>query len=482
MKKTESIKSLLQNTSWLMLFLAIVPLIISIALYTHYLFSYEKSISNISMANTIASSVEETVIEETLGLTYGQITPEEFQKSNQVNRIKKEIDDIKKSTQEPQELTTLNIVLRSLDNITNYLDKIIKNIQQQKSFEENQALMAHVESAVKLSHDILQDFVKIEIDVAAAKSQEVRDSLLILSALEVVIIAFIFLLTRNTNTKMIHQIQQPMEEMIKMADALAKGHLNHRNQTPQNNELKKLSNSMNDMADKLVILLEENALKQYNLAQSEVRTLQAQIIPHFIYNSLDAILVLAEMGEIKKVKEMTYALSDFFRISLSQGKDWISVSQEMKHCANYLKILQIRYGDQLSYSLEIDPIVHEYPILKMILQPLIENAVYHGIKLVRRPGEIRVKAYLDTKEYLHFWIIDNGKGIPEDRLREINHELADSSSTNFRNGYGLFNVNKRLLLYYGTEAKITITSTIDHGTHVHVVVPTKNIERTEGNV
>lgn len=482
MKKNESIKVLLRHTSWLMLSLAITPLIISIALYTHYLFSYEKSIHNISIANQIASNVEETIIEEALGLTYGQITPEEFQKSNQINRIKEEISAIKVSTQNSQELATLNIVLRSLDNVSDYLDKIIANIHQKETFAENQALMLHVESAVKLAHDILQDFVKIEIDTASVKSEEVRSSLVILSTIEVIIIVLIFLLTRKFNTKMMYQIQQPMDEMIKMADALAEGHLNHRIKTQQNNELKKLSNSMNDMADNLVILLEENALKQYNLAQSEVRTLQAQIIPHFIYNSLDAILVLAEMGEIEKVKEMTYALSDFFRISLSQGKDWIPVEQEIRHCVNYLKILQIRYGDQLSYQLTIDPKVDHHPILKMILQPLIENAVYHGIKLVRRKGKIIVKAYIDQEEFIHFWIIDNGKGITETKLKEINQELADGLDTNFHKGYGLFNVNKRLLLYYGTDANITITSRIDHGTVVHVVVPTKNIDRNEANV
>ena len=107
-------------------------------------------------------------------------------------------------------------------------------------------------------------------------------------------------------------------------------------------------------------------------------------------------------SQIEKVKEMTYALSDFFRISISQGKDWIPVEQEIRHCDNYLKILQIRYGDQLSYQLTIDPKVNHHPILKMILQPLIENAVYHGTKLVRRPGKIIVKAYIDQEEFIHF--------------------------------------------------------------------------------
>ncbi|MGM0169068.1 two-component system, sensor histidine kinase YesM [Enterococcus sp. AZ135] len=472
MKKQTTIKSLLQRISWLMLTLSIVPLIISVVIYTRYLFTYERSVGNISEANRIANEVEEKIMEEAWSLTYGQLTPTEFKKSNSVNRIKKEIGQIKKNTQSTQERATLNIVNRSLDNVNNYLEKILHNIETDEPFEENQELMVHVESATNLVHDILQDFVNVEIKLAASHSQQVRHSIIILSVIEGAIILTIILFTRTTNMRLIKQIQQPMDEMIKMADALSDGKLNYRIHTLPGNELQKLSTSMNDMADNLVVLLEENALKQYNLAQSEVRVLQAQITPHFIYNSLDAILVLAEMGEIEKVKEMTYALSDFFRISLSQGQDWIPVEKEIKHISDYLIILQIRYGDALTYSIEIEEKIKNYSMLKMILQPLIENAVYHGTKLVRRTGKIIVQAFLDERDYIHFYIIDNGKGIPPEKLREINLELRNGLDTDFKEGYGLFNVNKRLLLYYGKQAKIDITSIIDIGTTVHVIIPT----------
>ncbi|MBO0453919.1 MULTISPECIES: sensor histidine kinase [Enterococcus] len=472
MKKQTTIKSLLQRISWLMLVLSIVPLIISILIYTRYLFAYERSVGNISEANRIANEVEEKIMEEAWSLTYGQLTPAEFEKSNSVNRIKKEISQIKKNTQSSQERATLNIVNRSLDNVNNYLEKIVKNIETNTPFDENQELMVHVESATNLVHDILQDFVNVEIKLAANHSQQVRHSIIILSVIEAAIIVIIIFFSRNTNKRLIQQIQQPMEEMINMADSLSDGKLNYRITTLPGNELRKLSTSMNDMADNLVVLLEENALKQYNLAQSEVRVLQAQITPHFIYNSLDAILVLAEMGESEKVKEMTYALSDFFRISLSQGQDWIPVEKEIKHISDYLIILQIRYGDALTYSIEVEEKIKNYSMLKMILQPLIENAVYHGTKLVRRTGKIIVQAFLDDHDYIHFYIIDNGKGIPAEKLKEINEELKEGVDTDFKEGYGLFNVNKRLLLYYGKQAKIEITSIVETGTTVHVIIPT----------
>ena len=473
MKKQTTIKSLLQRISWLMLVLSIVPLIISVLIYTRYLFAYERSVGNISEANRIANDVEEKIMEEAWSLTYGQMTTAEFSQSNSVNRIKREITEIKKNTQTTQERANLNIVNRSLDNVDSYLEKIVANIEADAPFKENQELMVHVESATNLVHEILQDFVTIEIKLAANHSQQVRQAILLLSVIEAAIIATIIFFSRKTNTRLMRQVQQPMEEMIKMADALSDGKLNYRINSLPGNELQKLSTSMNEMADNLVVLLEENALKQYNLAQNEVRVLQAQITPHFIYNSLDAILVLEEMGESEKVKEMTYALSDFFRISLSQGQDWIPVEKEIKHINDYLIILQIRYGDALTYSIEIEEQIKNYSMLKMILQPLIENAVYHGTKLVRRTGKIVVQAFLDDQDFIHFYIIDNGKGITEKRLKEINAELKDGLDTEFQEGYGLFNVNKRLLLYYGKEAKIEITSIVDSGTTVHVIIPTR---------
>ncbi|MBO0458173.1 histidine kinase [Enterococcus hulanensis] len=476
MIKQSSIRSLLQRVSWLMLALAIVPLVISVLIYTRYLFAYEKSVQNISEANRISSSVEESIIEEAWGLTYGQITPDDYRNSNNVTKIRKEISQIKKNTRNAKERATLNIVLRSLDNVANYLEKIIENIEKDAPFNNNQTLMTHVQSATKLVHEILQDFVNVEIESATDNSVEVRKSILILSVIEIAIVGIIIWFTRNTNKRMNTQIQQPMEEMIKMAEALSDGKLNYRIKCLPDNELQTLTNSMNEMADNLVVLLEENALKQYNLAQSEVRVLQAQITPHFIYNSLDAILVLAEMGDVEKVKEMTYALSDFFRISLSQGQDWIPIEKEIRHITDYLIILQIRYGDALTYSIEVEPKIEKFFMLKMILQPLIENAVYHGTKLVRRTGKIVLQAYLD-EGYVHFFIIDNGKGILPEKLEEINTELRDGLSTDFGEGYGLFNVNKRLLLYYGSNAKIELSSIPEKGTTVHVIIPTT----TEGN-
>jgi two-component system sensor histidine kinase YesM len=138
------------------------------------------------------------------------------------------------------------------------------------------------------------------------------------------------MLSKKNNRLMVNEIENPINDLKKMSDAIAQNHLEYRIQNYPQNELGKLSESMNTMAEQLNVLMAENALKQYNLAQSELRTLQSQITPHFIYNSLDAIISLASLGELDLVQKMTYALSDFFRISLSKGRDFI-LSHDKSH-------------------------------------------------------------------------------------------------------------------------------------------------------
>ncbi len=271
----------------------------------------------------------------------------------------------------------------------------------------------------------------------------------------------------------------PLNELMEMSDQISKGHLNYRVSIPPITELAALSNQMNGMAENLNVLLEENAKKQYHLAQSEMRVLQAQITPHFIYNSLDAILALAEQGDMAAVQKMTYSLSDFFRISLSKGRDWITLEKEIKHISDYLLILKMRYGDMLTYDISVSEELHSYTILKMLLQPVVENAVYHGTKAVRRVGLITVTAYQED-DMLCFSIADNGKGVPPEKLAEIRAELNKGVETDFREGYGLYNVNKRLLLYYGEKARLTFDSQLNHGTTVTIRVPLHELDQEGG--
>ncbi len=181
---------------------------------------------------------------------------------------------------------------------------------------------------------------------------------------------------------------------------------------------------------------------------------------------------MIEAHRYDQATEMTYALSDFFRISLSKGHDWIPIEKELRHVDDYLKILQIRYGDMLSYTIENQVRNPDVLILKMILQPLIENAVYHGTKFVRRVGKISVTV-TELPTWVQMTVTDNGAGIDSERLTEIQKNLRQNSDPDPSSGYGLYNVYRRLLLNYGSEAQMTINSQHMRGTQVTISVPKK---------
>ena len=208
-----------------------------------------------------------------------------------------------------------------------------------------------------------------------------------------------------------------------------------------------------------------NSLRQ----TAELRLLQEQINPHFLYNTLDSIVWLAEGGNKQQVVEMTADLSVFFRTVLSGGNDYITVKEEESHIRSYLKIQKIRYENILDYVIRIDPEIEEQVILKMTLQPIVENALYHGIKNKRGGGRITIRGYGEG-ERIVFEVEDNGIGMDAEDLEELKKKLrGEESRLDSRNGgFGLNNVAQRIQMYYGDRSEIMITSRKEEGTCVRI--------------
>lgn len=473
MGQQSSIKRIFHQANALMFLLAVIPLVISIFIYSRQIFIYQQSIDNIQEANAISSKVNTDVLEELWDLAFGRISIGSYERSSILSEIRTDIEHIEENTATLAERNTLEVAFRTLDTLEDYQAQVIQNIADEEPMKKNEEIMVQIDDVTQLLYGVLQDFVKVEIDLAGQKNQEIIRSITILSAVEGCIFLFIIYFVYRNKRSLNKNIQEPIDQLITLSNELAVGHLGYRAELPEVAEMQVLTKSMNKMADDLNELLEENALKQYHLAQSEVRVLQAQITPHFVYNSLDALLSLIEQERYEEAKDTTYALSDFFRISLSKGQDWITVEKEIRHIDDYLTILKIRYGEMLNFQINCPEHLRNVTVLKMILQPLVENAVYHGTKHVRRVGEITVVVEEDDVS-LYITVQDNGIGMTSERLAEVNAELDKGIDSDFSEGYGLYNVNKRLLLYYGRNAGITIESQHDQGTRMIVKVPKKS--------
>jgi two-component system sensor histidine kinase YesM len=227
------------------------------------------------------------------------------------------------------------------------------------------------------------------------------------------------------------------------------------------------------MIGKIRDLLESKIKEQDNLKKAELKALQAQINPHFMYNTLDTIVWMAQAKQNEQVIDIVRALSSFFRIALSRGQDWITIDQEIEHVKSYLTIQKMRYRDILDYKIEVDDDVLSGTILKLTLQPLVENALYHGIKNKREGGIITLRAHRAGQDMVVFEILDDGVGFTPYKLGAIQAAI-DSELDDFtfkEGGFGLENVNKRIKLYYGKQYGLTIQSKYHQGTCVTVTIP-----------
>ena len=217
--------------------------------------------------------------------------------------------------------------------------------------------------------------------------------------------------------------------------------------------------------------------EQRQLRKAEFELLQAQINPHFLYNTLDAIVWSAEAGNQKQVIAMVGSLSDFFRTSLNKGKEIVTVKEDLQHVTSYLEIQQIRYLDILSYEIDVPEELFSNKLPKITLQPLVENALYHGIKNKRGGGKITIKGW-ETVDSYYIEVADDGIGMTEERLAAVNNGLLESvPEENVL--YGLYNVNERIRLNLGDDYGLVVDSKYQEGTKVTVHLPKNSTEIVE---
>ena len=300
-----------------------------------------------------------------------------------------------------------------------------------------------------------------------AEANSIRQLIILSVVLSIVFaITLHYLLTKRL-TRPIQLLQHKMR-------LTASGYLEAKVKPIGTDEIADLGQSFNIMVEKIKELLEQSIRKQQQLQKAELRTLQAQINPHFLYNTLDSIIWMAEAGKNDGVIQLVKALSDLFRISLNKGRDWVMIRTELAHANSYLVIQQMRYRDILEYRIEIDPELLDYPILNMTLQPLIENALYHGIKNKRGKGLIVIGGYLELTAVI-LTVTDNGIGIPTDRLallrQQLEQPLQSEEEEPAEGGFGLQNVHQRLRLYFGSEYGVELESIAGAGTTIFVRIP-----------
>lgn len=272
-----------------------------------------------------------------------------------------------------------------------------------------------------------------------------------------------------TNNFISSRITTPIQKLEKSVNAIEAGDLDTEVYQGGSYEIRHLGRSIGEMAKRIKTLMEDIVAEHESKRKSEFDILQPQINPHFLYNTLDIIVWMIENEQKQDAVRIVTALARFFRISLSKGKSIITVRDELEHVRNYLMIQQTRFKNKFVYTIDAEDDVMELVSLKLMLQPLVENAIYHGMEFMDGDGEICVKVYREDAE-LWFRISDNGLGMTEEQTRSLLDEQNHISSKR-GSGIGVKNVNERIRLYFGESYGLAIWSEPDEGTVITIHLP-----------
>ncbi|MEG1138311.1 MAG: sensor histidine kinase [Lachnospiraceae bacterium] len=264
-------------------------------------------------------------------------------------------------------------------------------------------------------------------------------------------------------------ITHPIKLLDKSMKEMEKGHFDMvKIDMEENNEIGRLGNSFNVMSCEIKNLMEQNIEEQKQKRKAEMRALQAQIQPHFLYNTLDSIIWMAESGKNnQEVVVMTSSLAKLLRRSIGNEDELVTIAQELEYTETYLTIQRIRYKDKLEFDIQVAPEILSEKIVKITLQPLVENAIYHGIKYTDGIGILKIRGWAEENQII-LQVIDNGPGMDQEELAHIFEKRPKSSKSN---GVGIYNVQNRLQLYYGKEYGLFYESKIQNGTSVMIRIP-----------
>lgn len=433
-------------------------------------YRYQDMINSTVAASEFTLDFKKDFDYETYLLIVGNKTVEESELRDMLTNANRIITGLEQITDSRDNLARLKSIKKYLNNLDTYVDRIEQNIRVGNRYEDNMEIWENdVQIVTTLVRETIFQYIYYETKGIQESHAEYQS--FFVSMIEISVIAFVavLLLIVFISHYIPLSISRPITELVEVTQQVSQGNLQVRSHVNTGVEAKQLSESLNTMIDKINALLEQVKKEQIRIRKAEFELLQAQINPHFLYNTLDTIIWLAESDEQKQVVHMVESLSDFFRTSLNQGKDIISIKEEIQHVRSYLEIQQMRYQDILEYEIDVPEEFYQNTIPKITVQPLVENALYHGIKNKRGKGKITVRGYREDSFFI-LEVRDNGIGMQTERLVQVRNallykQLAESKV------YGLYNVNERIRLNCGEEYGLRISSTYQEGTTVKILLP-----------
>lgn len=470
----------LNNKIQISLLLFIIPLFIVFLLLFFNIYKmnkqYNQIITNSSKAGRFSINFKEEFDYRIYLLIAGHSS---FSKEDPYSSIDEARDialDLINNTKLEDNKHRAEAILKLLDNLEKYVKRIEANKRAGGHYDENITIWEKdVQIVTALIQSNVLEYVYYETRGMEQIRLEMLESLGEIIFYSIIVFAVLVIFELFLSIIIPKSIVKPIQHLNDVTNQVAKGDLSVRAKVLYGVEVKNLADSLNSMIIRIDHLLTAVKVEEKNLREAELELLQAQINPHFLYNTLDTIMWLAESGNQEEVVRMVASLSDFFRTSLNHGDGMFTLKEEKRHVGSYLQIQQVRYQDILEYDISFPENLNETMIPKITLQPIVENALYHGIKNRRGKGRIIVCATKnETDNDVVISITDNGVGMSGEQLDKVTNLLKGTSggkTSKKRDSYGLYNVNERIKLKFGNQYGLSINSVYGEGTCVQIKIP-----------
>ncbi len=480
-QSNEKVKFPLRLKIVLLVLVAIIPLLgIAVYLITaldNYRSAYENIVSNMTVANNYNLDFKEELDEGIYKLAVGYTSFDSIQDDGSledpyalIGELRADFTDLMAITTDRQSRVWLESLLRNLDTLEERIDDVRANVEQGGRYDENMEMLDNnVYILTELIQDDIQYYIYYQTRSIGSLTAQLNEQANDFIRLCIGLIAGVVLLAVIVSSLILKSITHPLERLCRVTERIARGEFTVRARIDTRDEIRALSDSVDDMAEKLRIMISQIKEDERKMRRAELRLLQEQINPHFLYNTLDTVVWLIEGNELDKAVNIVVSLSEFFRLVLSRGQEFITIREEDIHIRSYLEIQQVRYSDILKFDISIEPELYRYRILKLTLQPLVENSLYHGIKYKRAEGRIEVIGKRDGN-LIRFLVRDNGVGMEEAELLKLREEIRKPCKETEK-GFGLANVNERIRMNFGSQYGMQIDSVRHQGTCVSITIP-----------
>ena len=454
------------------LFSTMIPMaclmIILLFIFWQYTGQYNKLSENLAVSSEFNLRFKDDLDLEMYYIAIGS------KESSNLEDVLEQVEDAQEIMQKLRRNTYNNNGVKSLNSLDSYLENLRQRMLQLVEIKEYDKRMEFMDSNIRIITGLIMQEMQNYIYNESMYLVQVEKSLthrvkLLISGMAVLLIATFGILMRRS-FRLTDGIIQPVNIMLDKVKKVGRGKFDMIPIEAEIEEIEELDEGINKMARKISALLENVRQEKEMQHLTELQLIQSQVNPHFLYNTLDTIVWLIEGGMTDDAVEMISSLSIFFRTSLSKGNDIIPLSEEERHTLSYLEIQQYRYRDILEFEINIPKELSGIPVPKLSIQPLAENALYHGIKNRRGKGKILIEGR-EEEDALVLTVSDNGQGMTPERL----HEVQEAIRTGERAGFGLAAVAERIALYYGPGYGMKIFSEEGKGTTVEIRLG-KNIQ------